>query len=122
MSGTVISPLAQNPNGSLIAAFVEDQFKPTSWLTLNSGLRQTHFSGGVVENATSPRAGASVRIPKLNWVFRGFYGRFYHAPPLGTLSGPALYDIRTQQWLTFASFPRETDDEHQFGVTIPIKS
>jgi outer membrane cobalamin receptor len=112
---------AQSPPGSLVAAFVEDQFKPTSWLTLNGGLRQTHFSGGVVENATSPRAGASVRIPKLNWVFRGFYGHFYQAPPLGTLSGPALNDIQTQQGLDFVPLHGERDEEHQFGVTIPFK-
>jgi outer membrane receptor protein involved in Fe transport len=119
-SGTV-SPLSQNPDGSLIAVYAEDQFKVTSWLTLNGGLRQTHFSGGVVENATSPRAGASLRIPKLNWVFRGFYGRFYQAPPLGTLSGPALNDIQIQQGLDFVSLQGERDEEHQFGVTIPFK-
>src|SRR6266852_6212874 len=120
-SGIVIPPLAQTPTGSLIAAFVEDQFKVTSWLTLNGGLRQTHFSGGVVENATSPRAGASLRIPKLNWVFRGFYGRFYQAPPLGTLSGPALNDIQIKQGLDFVPLHGERDEEHQFGVTIPFK-
>ncbi len=119
-SGTV-SPLSQNPDGSLIAVYAEDQFKVTSWLTLNGGLRQTHFSGGVVENATSPRAGASLRIPKLNWVFRGFYGRFYQAPPVGTLSGPALNDIQIQQGLDFVSLHGERDEEHQFGVTIPFK-
>ncbi len=119
-SGTV-SPLSQNPDGSLIAVYAEDQFKVTSWLTLNGGLRQTHFSGGVVENATSPRAGASLRIPKLNWVFRGFYGRFYQAPPLGTLSGPALNDIQINQGLDFVSLHGERDEEHQFGVTIPFK-
>jgi len=111
----------QSPTGSLVAAFVEDQFKPSSWLALNGGLRQTHFSGGVVENATSPRVGASVRIPKLNWVFRGFYGRFYQAPPLGTLSGPALNNIRTHQGLDFVPLHGERDEEHQFGVTIPFK-
>jgi outer membrane cobalamin receptor len=116
-----VSPLSQNPDGSLIAVYAEDQFKVTSWLTLNGGLRQTHFSGGVVENATSPRAGASLRIPKLNWVFRGFYGRFYQAPPLGTLSGPALNDIRIHQGLDFVSLHGERDEEHQFGVTIPFK-
>ena len=120
-SGLVIPPLAQGPTGSLVAAFVEDQFKPTSWLTLNGGLRQTHFSGGLTENATSPRVGASVRIPKLNWVFRGFYGRFYQAPPLGTLSGPALTAIQNQQQLDFVPLPGERDEEHQFGVTIPFK-
>jgi outer membrane receptor protein involved in Fe transport len=119
-SGTV-SPLSQNPDGSLIAVYAEDQFKVTSWLTLNGGLRQTHFSGGVVENATSPRAGASLRIPKLNWVLRGFYGRFYQAPPLGTLSGPALNDIQINQGLDFVSLHGERDEEHQFGVTIPFK-
>src|SRR5713101_7148789 len=56
-SGTVIQQ-SQTPNGSLIAAFAEDQFKATSWLTLNAGLRQTHFSGALTENATSPRVGA----------------------------------------------------------------
>src|SRR5216684_2675808 len=119
--GTVIPPQAQSPTGSLIAAFVEDQFKPTSWLTLNAGLRQTHFSGALAENATSPRVGASVRIPKLNWVFRGFYGRFYQPPPLGTLSGPALNAIQNQQQLNFVLLPGERDEEHQFGVTIPFK-
>jgi outer membrane receptor protein involved in Fe transport len=116
-----ITPLSQNPHGSLIALYVEDQIKVNSWLTLNGGLRQTHFSGGVVENASSPRVAASVRIPKLNWVFRGFYGHFYQAPPLGTLSGPALNDIRTQQQLDFVPLQGERDEEHQFGVTIPFK-
>ena len=119
-SGTV-TPLSQNPDGSLIAVYVEDQIKVNSWLTLNGGLRQTHFSGGVVENATSPRVGGSVRIPKLNWVFRGFYGHFYQAPPLGTLFGPALNDIQTQQQLDFVPLRGERDEEHQFGVTIPFK-
>ncbi len=119
--GTVIPPQAQSPTGSLIAAFVEDQFKPTSWLTLNAGLRQTHFSGALAENATSPRVGASVRIPKLNWVFRGFYGHFYQAPPLGTLSGPALNAIQSQQQLNFVPLPGERDEEQQFGVTIPFR-
>src|SRR5258708_36667538 len=63
----------------------------------------------------------SVRIPKLNWVFRSFYGRFYQAPPLGTLSGPALAAIQNQQQLNFVPLPGERDEEHQFGVTIPFR-
>jgi len=120
-SGLVIPPLAQSPTGSLVAAFVEDQFKATSWLTFNGGLRETHFSGALTENATSPRVGVSVRIPKLNWVLRGFYGRFYQAPPLGTLSGPSLEAIQNQQQLDFVPLPGERDEEHQFGLTIPYK-
>ena len=121
MSGTVIPPVADSPTGSLIAAFVEDQFKLASWFTLNAGLRQTHFSGTLAENATSPRVGASVRIPKLKWVFRGFYGHFYQPPPLSTLSGPALDAIQSQQQLNFVPLRGERDEEHQVGVTIPFK-
>jgi len=113
-------PDVEKPVGSLVAVYAEDQLKATSWLTLNAGLRQTHFSGGVVENATSPRVGASVRIPKLNWVFRGFYGHFYQAPPLLTASGPLLQFV-TNQNLGFVPLHGERDEEHQFGVTIPFK-
>jgi len=108
-----------NPSGGLLALYAEDQFKPTPWLTLNAGLRQTHFSGVVVENATSPRVGASLRIPKLQWVFRGFYGHFYQAPPLLTVSGPLL-QLATSQNLGFVPLHGERDEEHQFGVTIPF--
>jgi len=113
-------PDVEKPLGSLIAVYVEDQLKATSWLTLNAGVRQTHFSGGVVENTASPRVGASVRIPKLKWVFRGFYGHFYQAPPLLTASGPLLQFV-TNQNLGFAPLHGERDEEHQFGVTIPIR-
>jgi outer membrane receptor protein involved in Fe transport len=112
-------PDVEKPAGSLVAVYAEDQLKATSWLTLNAGVRQTHFSGGVVENATSPRFGASVRIPKLNWVFRGFYGHFYQAPPLLTASGPLLQFV-TNQNLGFVPLHGERDEEHQFGVTIPF--
>jgi outer membrane receptor protein involved in Fe transport len=113
-------PDVETPVGSQVAVYAEDQLKATSWLTLNAGLRQTHFSGGVVEDATSPRVGASVRIPKLNWVFRGFYGHFYQAPPLLTASGPLL-QIVTNQNLGFVPLHGERDEEHQFGVTIPFR-
>jgi outer membrane receptor protein involved in Fe transport len=113
-------PVVQNPDGSLVALYAEDQLRATSWLTLNAGVRQTHFSGGVVENATSPRVGASIRIPKLNWVFRGFYGHFYQAPPLATASGPLIQFV-TNQNLGFVPLHGERDEEHQFGVTIPFR-
>jgi outer membrane cobalamin receptor len=109
-----------SPDGGLAAVYAEEQFKATSWLTLNAGLRQTHFSGGVVENATSPRAGASLRIPKLRWVFRAFYGHFYQAPPLLTVSGPLL-EAASNQNLNFIPLHGERDEEHQFGVAIPFR-
>ncbi len=117
--GTTLSEV-DNPTGSQAAVFVEDQLKLASWLTLNAGLRETHFSGGGVENAVSPRFGASLRIPRLNWVFRAFYGHFYQAPPLLTVSGPLLQAASNQN-LGFIPLHGERDEEHQFGVTIPFR-
>ncbi len=116
---SVDPPERHSPDGSLTAVYAEEQFSATSWLTLNAGLRQTHFSGGVVENASSPRVGASLRIPKLHWVFRAFYGHFYQAPPLLTVSGPLLQSANNQN-LGFIPLHGERDEEHQFGVTIPF--
>jgi hypothetical protein len=62
-------------SGHLEALFLEDQFKAFSWLTLIAGVRLTHFTGAISENAASPRLGGSIRIPHLNWVLRGFWGR-----------------------------------------------
>jgi len=112
-------PERHSPDGGLAAVYAEEQLKATSWLTLNAGLRQTRFSGGVVENASSPRVGASLRIPKLHWVFRAFYGHFYQAPPLLTVSGPLLQAADNQN-LSFIPLHGERDEEHQFGVTIPF--
>jgi outer membrane receptor protein involved in Fe transport len=111
---------AQSATGSLVAAFVEDEFRATSWLTLNAGVRQTHFSGNIVEDATSPRFGAAVKVPKINWVFRGFYGHFYQAPPLQTAAGPLLQFVSAQN-LGFIPLHGERDEESQFGVAIPYK-
>jgi outer membrane cobalamin receptor len=108
-------------NGSLTELWLEDKFKATSWLTLSGGVRQSHFSATVTENATSPRAGISLRIPKINWVFHGSYGHFYQAPPSLTFSGPALVNAANGQGFSFGSLFGERDEEHQFGVTMPYK-
>jgi hypothetical protein len=112
--------------GGLIEEYVSDRFKVTSWLTLIAGLRESHFATpgvgtepGVIENATDPRFGGALRIPKINWVFHAFYGKFYQAPPLLTATGPLL-DLATSQTLTFAPLKGERDEEYQFGVSIPF--
>ena len=66
-----------------------------------------------------PRFGVSLRVPKLNWVFRGTYGQYYQAPPLGTISGPLL-DLANNQNLGFIPLHGERDEEAQVGVTIPL--
>jgi outer membrane cobalamin receptor len=109
-----------NPRGSLAAVFVEDQYQPTSWLTLSGGVRFTRFHGALNENATSPRVGAAIRIPHANIILHGFYGRFYQAPPLSTVSGPLL-QFALAQGFDFIPLQGERDEEHQFGITVPIK-
>ena len=106
--------------GHLEALFLEDQFKAFSWLTLTAGVRLTHFTGAISENAASPRLGGAIRIPHLNWVVRGFWGKYYQAPPLSTVSGPLL-DYAVSQGLGFIPLKGERDQEHQFGLTIPIR-
>jgi outer membrane receptor protein involved in Fe transport len=110
----------EHPAGNLEAFFVDDKFKPFSWLTLSAGMRPTRFSGGVSETAISPRFGVSVVAPRLHWVFRAFYGHYYQAPPLITASGPLL-DFAQASNLGFIPLHGERDEEHQFGVTVPYR-
>jgi outer membrane cobalamin receptor len=107
-------------SGSLAAFFLDDKFKITPWLTLMAGMRPTHFSGGVTESAFSPRFGAAVNVPHLNWTFRAFYGHYYQAPPLITASGP-LIQFASANNLGFVPLRGERDEEHQFGVTVPFR-
>jgi hypothetical protein len=111
-------PDREHPSGSIAAFFLDDKFKPFSWLTLSAGIRPTHFSGSVTETAISPRFGAALNIPRLNWTFRAFYGHYYQAPPLITASGPLLQFAGSNN-LGFIPLHGERDEEHQFGVTIP---
>jgi hypothetical protein len=121
-NGTGTLPLAESDpaSGGLEAFFIDDKFKPFSWLTLTAGMRPTHFSGGNSENAISPRVGVSLNIPRLNWTLRAFYGHYYQAPPLLTVSGP-LVPFCTANNCKFLPLQGERDEEHQFGVTIPYR-
>ncbi len=114
-------PLSQREMiwGNVEALFLEDQYKLTSWLTLNGGVRLTHFGSTISENSIDPRIGAAIRVPRLNWVFRGFYGRYYQAPPLLTVNGPLLNQA-AEQGFGFLPLRGERDEQHEFGLTIPL--
>lgn len=112
--------VGQRPSGGLAVLFVEDKLRPASWLTLSAGVRQTHFSGSLHEDATSPRVGASLQIPSLGWTARGFYGRFYQPPPLLTASGPLVAFV-TANDLGFIPLHGERDEEYQIGLTVPVR-
>ncbi len=124
---TNASPSSIGVNGGLAAFFINDKFKVTPWLTIIAGLRETQFDSSppsgvpsVSEHATDPRLGAAIRIPHLNWTFRGFYGYFYQAPPLSTATNQ-LQNFTANQGFGFAALNGERDIEWQFGVTIPLK-
>jgi hypothetical protein len=105
-------------NGGVAAFFIDDKFKVTPWLTLIAGLRETAFSATISEHATDPRLGAAIKIPRLDWVFRGFYGYYYQAPPVSTATSQ-LQNFATGQGFAFAPLHGERDIEWQVGVTIP---
>ncbi|HEY3883688.1 MAG TPA: TonB-dependent receptor [Vicinamibacterales bacterium] len=109
----------ESPAGHLLAFFAQDKFRAADWLTLTAGVRQTNFSGAVSEEATSPRIGASLQIPGGHLIVRGFYGRYYQAPPLATVAGPLIQFI-TAQDLGFVPLRGERDTEYQIGVTVPV--
>lgn len=117
------SPIAETDHGTggLAAFFIDDKFKPFSWLTLTAGTRPTHFSGGITENAISPRFGVTATVPRLNWTFRAFYGHYFQAAPLLTVSGQLEQYCVNSDACTFLPLPGERDEEHQFGVTIPYR-
>jgi outer membrane receptor protein involved in Fe transport len=108
------------PAGFVFAGFLEDQFKAASWLTFTGGLRMTHFSGNLTENAFDPRLGVAVTLPKWNWVLRAAYSYYYQPPPLDTVSG-SLLDFANSHGLGFLPLQGERDIQQEYGITIPVR-
>jgi TonB dependent receptor/Carboxypeptidase regulatory-like domain/TonB-dependent Receptor Plug Domain len=113
--------------GSVVAIYADDRFELNQWFSVSAGVRETRFSSsdGVSETVASPRTGLALRIPKLNWVARAFYGQFYQAPPLSSVTGPLLGIVNTpgsganpQQ---FIPLDGERDTEYQIGLDMPYK-
>jgi outer membrane receptor protein involved in Fe transport len=123
--------LTANPGGSVLnqrenhwansnALFLEDGYKAASWLTFDLGVRFTHYSGLVNENAADPRLGAAIRIPRLNWTLHGYYAYYYQPPPLDSLAGPAL-QFAVAQGYGFIPLQGERDIQHDIGLSIPLR-
>jgi outer membrane receptor protein involved in Fe transport len=123
--------LTANPGGQVLqqtelhwansnALFLEDQYEATSWLTLNLGLRLTHYQGLVSENAADPRLGGAIRLPGIHWILRGYYAYYYQPPPLDSLSGPLL-NFAVTQGFGFIPLPGERDIQRDIGLTVPIR-
>jgi hypothetical protein len=123
--------LTANPGGAVLnqqqtrwansdAVFLEDQFHAASWLTLDLGIRFTHYQGLVNENAADPRVGGAIRIPRLNWTLHGYYAYYYQPPPLDSLAGPAL-QFAVDQGYGFIPLHGERDIQHDIGLSIPLR-
>jgi outer membrane receptor protein involved in Fe transport len=116
-----VPPSSIGVNGGVVDEFINDKFKITPWFTLIGGLRLSQFKASISENATDPRVGGALKIPRLNWIVNGFYGYYYQAPPLVTATGPLL-DLANGQNFTFAPLHGERDIQWQYGVTIPFRN
>ena len=118
--GSGDAPIRETNNlaGGIVEGSLSDSLRVTDWLTLLAGVRISSFHGGVSETYADPRLGATITVPRLRWVLRGFYGRYYQAPPLVSIVGPLLAYANASN-TGFTALNGERDEEHEFSVQIP---
>jgi hypothetical protein len=110
-------------SAGLFEFYLSDHLRIGQYITLLGGERFSFYRGGYDESATYPRIGATVEIPRLKWVLRGFYGHFFQPAPLLTVSSSVLNyasDLPGGE-NAFTPLSSERDEEHQFGIQIPYK-
>lgn len=114
---------ASNANAGLLEFYMEDHLRLGPYLTLLGGERFSIYRAELNESAIYPRIGMTVRVPRLNWVFRGFYGHYLQPAPIQTVSSSVLNYASSLPGgeNTFTPLPSERDEEHQFGVAIPYR-
>jgi hypothetical protein len=118
---SVSNTLAATDAG-LVEFHFSDTLRIQRYITLLGGMRISNYHGGHTENAAYPRIGATIEIPRLHWVLRGFYGHFFQPAPVETVSSSFLNFVTAQQGENaFVPLPSERDEEHQFGIQIPWK-
>lgn len=112
-----------NANAGLVEFYVSDHLRVGQYVTLMGGERFSIYRAGLDETAIYPRIGATVRIPRLDWVLRGFYGHFFQPAPVVTVSNSVLNYAGSLGGgeNAFTPLPSERDEEHQFGIAIPYK-
>jgi hypothetical protein len=110
-------------SGSLYEFYFSDHLRLGRYIALLGGERFSIYRAGLNESEIYPRIGATVEIPRLHWVLRGFYGHFFQPAPLETVSSSVLNYAGSlpSGENTFTPLPSERDEEHQFGIQIPYK-
>ena len=122
-SGPSQPKTSASESAALIEFYVADHLHIGRYVTLLGGQRFSYLRGPLNESAIYPRIGATVEIPRLHWMLRGFYGHYFQPAPLVTVSRSAL-DYASELpdgQNTFTPLPSERDEEHQFGIQIPWK-
>ena len=111
-----------NAGAALFEYYVSDNLRLGRYVTLLAGERFSVYRAGINESAIYPRLGATVLIPRLGWVLRGFYGHFFQPAPIQTVSTSVLqYASHVSGENAFTPLPSERDEEHQFGLAIPFR-
>jgi len=112
-----------NAAAALVEGYVSDHLRLGQYFTLLGGMRFSSYHAGLNESVAYPRIGATVQIPRLHWVLRGFYGHFLQPAPVQTVSQSVLNYAGSlgSGENTFTPIPSERDEEHQFGIQIPWK-
>jgi hypothetical protein len=114
---------AANASAGLVEFYLADHLRLGQYITLLGGMRFSIYRAELDESAAYPRIGATVEVPRLRWVLRGFYGHFFQPAPLLTVSSSVLNYAGSLPFgeNTFTPLPSERDEEHQFGLQIPYK-
>jgi hypothetical protein len=120
---TIYPNTPANENAGLLEFYLADHLRLGQYVTLLGGERFSIYRAELDESATYPRIGATVRIPRLNWVLRGFYGHFFQPAPILTVSSSVLNYASSlpSGENAFTPIPSERDEEHQFGIEIPYR-
>lgn len=106
--------LPETTNGELVEKWISGSYRIVRGVTVIGGLRASQF------RAAAPRIGLALEVPRLHWVFRSFYGRFYQPPPLLTIGG-LLVTYAVSQNTALQPLHGERDEEHQFGVQVLLR-
>ena len=122
-SGPSLSNTPASANAGIVEFYLSDSLHVGPYINLLGGERFSIYRARLNETAIYPRIGATVRIPRLNWVLRGFYGHFFEPAPVQTVSTSVLEYAGSlgSGENAFTPLNSERDEEHQFGVEIPYK-
>ena len=119
-SGSSVPNTTAQQNAGIVELHFSDQLKLHRYLSLYGGMRISNYHALLDETAAYPRIGATLEIPHLHWVFRGYYGHYFQPAPVQTVSSALLNYVHGQSGQNaFVPLHSERDEEYQIGVAIP---